>query len=253
VRFIICVGNKSDHIRLGSFLSSIIRTLDGNSNIEKNYSEDRFRIVVINTGLKNEKINMMKRSYDSVDFVDVGEDRVVPPTEQMKMRMEIVRDICVDGDILCNFDDDYIFNPYWMKFARKIFEDNEQVHYLTLLKMIPGCGLVCNGHESERVKLSNFNFAMVKSAMGGSFMARWKYFKHHMSTFFSTYGNDNQYDGVFWDIVNRYYGRSHSIYMSYDFSLYQHCNLVSQYGHHWPHAYGTDFDPIVNPFEVPVE
>ena len=103
------------------------------------------------------------------------------------------------------------------------------------------------------VKLAGFNFGLVKSAMGGSFGARWSVFSKHADDFLSKVNIKNQFDTDFWAFIKQnYYKRPYYIYMLSDFSLYQHTNMVSQYGHHWPHTYGDCYDPIVNPFGVPV-
>jgi hypothetical protein len=249
MRSIICVANKSDPIRLGYFLNSLTITMKGKHHLEDLCGNENNRVIIINTGLENQWINHMKDSYSRYNFIDLGIDRSVTAAEQMKLRMEALSSVCNDDDMLCNFDDDYQFNPHWLNFADFIMSENPGIQYLTLLKMIMGNGMVYPGWAMEPFKLSGFNFSRVKSALGGSFITRWGIYKDHMERFFNEYKGD-EYDGPFWDVVDAALGMSHNIYMSYDFSLFQHCNMISQYGHHNPHSYATDYDPIVNPWSI---
>jgi hypothetical protein len=241
MKFVVCVGNYNNPNRLALFLRSISKTKD----------IDMHDIYIINTAKHNKHLDTVARVY-GIDVISMGIDDPVAPAKQMKLRMDVMNNVCDFNTILCNFDDDYQFNPHWLNFSRKIFESDPTIHYLTLLKLLPGCGMTHNDHVGDRFKSCNFNFAWVKSAMGGSFMVRWIVFKKHMDMFFERYGFDGQYDGDFWNIINESYQKPYNVCMLMDFSLYQHCNLISQYGHHWPHTYGADFDPIVNPFEVPI-
>jgi len=234
--FIISVGNFANEERLMSFLNQMSCT----KMINKAY------IIVTNTGKDVYSKNLWKYIRDNqlpVDIHSWGINWPVAPAEQMRMRVDDIEP-WFEGrpdTIICNFDDDYHFNPFWLEFAEKVFLENN-VNYLTLLKMIPGCVNVSNDHIICHEKLSGYNFAKVRSAMGGSFMARRTFFKNDMIKFFDKYGVRGQYDCDFWNIVNE----SSGIYMFTDLSLYQHTNLTSQYGH-YPHAYGMDYDPLYDP------
>jgi hypothetical protein len=241
MRFVVCAGNYSNPQRLTLFLESISRTR----------GIDMSDVHIVNTSVHRQNFDNLANHY-GCQITSMGIEGPVLPAKQMKLRVDLMNFVCDDSTLFCNFDDDYQFNPYWMKFASMVFEAEESVHYLTLLRSCPGHGYVHPDHIGKKFKIGKFNFAWTKSAMGGSFIVRWCVFKEHMKTFFETYGEGGQFDNDIWSVIDKYYRKPYNMCMSMDFSLYQHCNLISQYGHDSHHAYGMDYDPIVNPFEVPI-
>lgn len=237
---VLCVSNFSNRSRLFNFMSSLGNTID----------IDKIKVVVVNTAQDIDDIRTIVSSIPICHLCQLGINRPVSPTEQVSMRIDAVSQYCTDDTIYHNFDDDYVFNPHWHMLTMKVFSECGNVNIISLLKQIPGIKYVVSNHIVEdNIKLCGFNFARVRSSMGGGFSIRWSVFKDLMRDFLHEYDTNNQFDTDIWHIAGKRLGEG-PIYMLQDFSLYQHTNQVSQYGHHWPHSYGADYDPIVNPFDI---
>lgn len=246
MKVVATVANWSSYDRAVSFISSIKRTVNVVDIIFINTGKPHFGMIdrirgIIGTG------------KHSLNVIELNIPHAVSPVQQIKYRIDAAKEICDDDTIYFNFDDDYVFNPHWRCVANDVMMENQHVHYITLIKLIPQTGLVAADYIKDKVKICGFNFARVKSALGGSFGARWKFFKHHIEEFIASVDERNSFDVDFWKFARKYFNSPYYIYMLNDFSLYQHCNLVSQYGHHWPHTYGDSFDPVVNPYKVPIQ
>lgn len=238
---VICVANYDTPQRLQNFCSSLAKC----------NAISMARVIIINTSNYNKEIDKISEMYlHNFVVFQLNIDRQVSPAEQVKIRIERCAPYCNDDTIYHAFDDDYVFNPHWLQFCDQIFGDNPNVKILSLLKQIPGDKYVVGNHIVENnIKLSGFRFARVRSSMGGGVSYRWKDYKPMFDEFLTRYNINNQYDSDIWHIAREQLGEG-PIYMSQQWSLYQHCDLVSQYGHHTVHSYGHDFDPCVNPFEA---
>jgi len=95
-------------------------------------------------------------------------------------------------------DDDYFLNQYTYKVMKRVFAENEEVNYLSLLR---GPGLAPT--EEEIINLSGFNFMKTFSCLGGSLIVRWKVFKEHFKEFLEIHGTENMFDQIFF-----YYGNT---------------------------------------------
>lgn len=160
---------------------------------------------------------------------------------------------------LFNIDDDYAFNPRAFHFAKRIFEEYSDINFLCLLKH-PN-----SDSGSERTMLGH-RFRARTSCMGGSIIARGGILHKLAMEFFYEYkvtsnepGSGGMFDQEFFvylDQKKETVGNDINldIWMLQDYSLMQHCNLVSSYlKDKGPrgikeHMYGSDYDPLVNPF-----
>lgn len=215
MNFIIGVGNYGKYYRLRQFLSSLATTR-GIHNAT---------VLVVNTKPREKEIDELVKSYSNMFYdivkVDVGNKNPTSPGMQMFHRLELIKQYANKDTIYCNFDDDYVFNPYWLNFTHYFMTFHKEIKYLTLL--FPG-----TGREYEEVDFSGHTFIKVDSCMGGSFMVRWPIFLRDMETFYGKYTKDNNYDDCFWNVIED------PIYMLKDVSLYQHTWLESDYGHNTP-------------------
>lgn len=168
----------------------------------------------------------------------------------IKERNEFLQEIANEDTIIVNTDDDYSFNPYAFRVIKKVFLENPKVNYISLLK-----GGLPTPLTIKPVIMSGFTFFKVNSCMGGSIIAKWSIFKEDVDQYIEKYNSDNMFDIGFFNFINNKYGED-SVYMLFNFSLVQHCNLISSYLESkdergkLAHMYGEHFDPRMNPFDV---
>jgi hypothetical protein len=169
----------------------------------------------------------------------------------MFSKFQLASEVCQDDDIYWNADDDYAFNPYWADFALTIFRENPEVNYLSLLKE--------KLSYKETRNLSGFSMGIQPSCMGGAFGVRWSVFKEHMGQWLQEHnvsdespGSGGMFDVEFWPWL--YVKSQDVVYAPADFSLIQHCNLVSNFletkRSRTDHMYAYAYDPLTNPFRL---
>jgi hypothetical protein len=168
----------------------------------------------------------------------------------MYARIQAAEHYCDNNTILCNFDDDYILNPHVIDFAQRVFDENEEIDHLSLLRgpNVPDMG--------ERIySWKGFNFIKWPSCMGGSLMVRWKKFYPLVSEYFEKYlvsledsGRGGMFDQSYFKFLSEKFGHNWHVYTLLNYSLVQHCDYGSIYGHNG-HMYAERFDPIVDPLE----
>lgn len=242
LNYICSVATYGSVARMKHFMSSILGTHDA----QKNHDSNVLRLLVLNTGLYTHELEKMVSEYPFSSRLEI-EDKSRAYAEVMSEKLKMAQPFADEDTIYINFDDDYVMNPYWFKFLRKIYEENETVEYLTLLKADPG-------YEYQVESLSGFDSCRVGSSMGGAFSARWKSFYPVVTKFLEKYGTGGMFDVEFWEFLREETGRPHNIYMPLAVSLIQHCNHVSNFldmkheQSRLQHQYGFDFEPIADPF-----
>lgn len=234
--FVVSVATNSPY-RISSFIKSINQTFD----------IDNLFVVITDTsteGIAPELLVTLKTEYY---YKHYPQTEVVLYAEIMRLKLEISKPYCDDSTIYCNFDDDYVFNPYWYQVAKTLYANHSEISYLSLLK-------VCRTKEEILNVFSGFSLIQAYSCMGGAFGVRYKDFYPVITDYFQEYGSDNMFDQNYWIFLGQIVGRQDNIYIIQDFSLIQHCNLISTYlnqkGSKREHQYGIDFEPTGNPFII---
>ena len=164
-------------------------------------------------------------------------------------RFQVVSQYCDDDTFYWNADDDYYYNPHWLSFLKTVVEENPRVDYLTLLKWDAWDWR--DFHNDYW--LSGWRFQKVGLHMWGSFGMRWQAARPKLEKYFKDAGTDGaEFDVDFCCMLRE--EDSNFLYMPRDFSLVQHCNLIStvanQRGGALNHQYGEDFDPLMDPFKM---
>lgn len=200
--------------------------------------------IVVGTGEDLTNLSLTMRHETTQAIVVQLENRPRQYAEVMFEKVKAVTPYCDDDTILITTDDDYVFNPHLVEFADKIFSENPQIDYLSVLR---GSGLI----ETNIEILSGFPFMRCHSMMGGSMIVRWKAFETHARSFFDKYGLTNMYDVPYWKYLEEHFGLQNVVYtLMGPCSLMQHCNLGSNYrGKEEGHAYAENFDPRMNVLE----
>ncbi len=236
--------------RLRNFAHSMFGTSVGNgflslidtglvSEEEFNCVRDDFSDVFIH--IESKKVLNIKRRYSSVMW------------EKVQACLE--GEMTSDSDIFVNLDDDMFLNPHAFRFLKKIYEENPQVDYVSLLR---GPGVIVD--RSNEVSLSGFRFFRHRSCLGGALTARWSVFKGDVDGFFNVNcvtgedaGTGGMFDQSFFDYLITNENKHKVVYTTRDFSLIQHCNLHSIYADErkdlLSHMYAVNFDPRMNPFD----
>ena len=236
MKITICVASKSND-RLDGFLKYLsLCHLKG------------AKLLILGTG-EELYINSLAEHIQIVNpIVTQIENEPMWYARVMKEKLNLLKN-SGDHDIVFLTDDDYMFNPWAISVAKKIFMENEEVDYLSLLS---GPGLIPT--EDEIINLSGFNFMKVHSCMGGSVIARWNTFLIDMESFFAKNDIDNQWDQLFWQFLDIQNGTNKHVYTILDISLMQHCNLISHFVHQKEnvrvHMRGVDFEPLGNPYLI---
>jgi hypothetical protein len=234
--FVICVATNSS-FRISSFLKSINQTVDRNEIF----------LVIVDTG-KNRIDQSLLGSIDmKYHYQWIPQQERILYAEVMRLKIETSSRFCNESTIYWNSDDDYVFNPYWYKVAKTLFENHEEISYLSLLK-------VNRTIEEFPKDYSNFQLIRAYSCMGGAFGARHKELYPTILDYFKWYGTNNMFDQNFWIFLGQTVGYQNLIHIIQDFSLIQQCNLISSYlnqkGSKKEHQYGIDFEPVGNPFII---
>lgn len=236
--FVIGVATNSSE-RFTSFIRSLNQTLN----------KEEILLVIVDTtihGLSEQNRNAIKLSYVYRHFP--AEERM-PYAEVMKLKVDTVQYICPEAKFYWNSDDDYIFNPYWYLTVKTLLEHSE-IDYLSLLK-------IARTIEEAPENYSSFSLLRACSCMGGAFGVRTDAFFPVVNAYFNHYGIKNMFDQSFWEFLFEFTGRKDNVFILDNFSLIQHCNLISSYldqkGSRREHQYGLDFEPIGNPFNIVLE
>lgn len=165
-----------------------------------------------------------------------------------------------DDDIVCAFDDDYVFNPYAFKFVQMLFDENPDISFASVFKPWEQLKDVDQGLV---VKKSGFTFWITSSVMGGCSIYRWSEFKKHIYDYFKEFNvqleSDNvvrhgSFDQTFFAYCGKRIGKPF-IYHLMDFSLMQHVwhksNWYEERGNRpLHHTWSDRFDPCFDPFLV---
>jgi hypothetical protein len=227
---IVCTASKNQG-RLDGFMEEVNLSL---------FPFENLKIVVVDT------IGNMKVETDSNCY------RIVPdklgdffePSTVMSKKFDAVDGMADDKSIVMMLDDDYSINPHALALSQQIMEENNEVNYLSLLR---GPGVV----NPDIINLSGWDFFQWPSCMGGSVIMRWSICRAHMQSFFFQKRGE-AWDSVYWRFLASEFGIIKPVYTLADFSLMQHCNLVSSYvgrrGGLFDHMYGINFDPRLDPF-----
>jgi hypothetical protein len=235
MNLIICVATMSQE-RMEDFLKGVAKDTFYNN-----------RVIVIGTGEPLEHDPYGDAYYDLNPWIVQLDNIPRQYALVMKEKVKALTPFCNDETIVVLPDDDYDFNPYATSVIRKVFAENPEVDYLSLLHSpsIP----------DGDVYLSGLQFFRVGSCMGGSMIARWKVFKNHAESFFKKFGTDNMFDQLFWIYLRDELKIKDPVYtLTNPCSLVQHCNLGSEYrnskmGGEW-HHYAVNFDSRSNPFKL---
>lgn len=239
-----CTVTLGEKKRLDNFIRSLTIALDKTPEYDNN-----FCLLLTDTGPGTTFSSLYKKLINA-SLMWNGDLRGLGPKNLVYHRIKHLEEFGVeDNDIIMAYDDDYVFNPYFLKFTTKIFSENKDINFLSLLKPED-----FHRHPEWKIeKRSGFGFIRHPSCMGGSSMYRWGAFKEHIYDFFTLYQidgksscGDSTFDQSIWKYIK---GRdpNFTFWHLCDFSLVQHCN----YGSYWDrdgHTYGASFDPCVNPF-----
>lgn len=221
-------------------LSGLVRHDDDKFLMIENYQDDGSHVVV-----PGNRVPFVFRRGDATPRR--------PYTMIIKDKFDFVSEYATDDSVVCLYDDDYAYNPYALEAARVLFEENPEVNYASFLR---GAGL-----QGEDETLSGWKFIRWSSCMGGSTIVRWSVFKQHAAAFFESCGLVGYFDapvrikGVFgqsyWVFLQQKYGLTRQVYtLAWPFSLVQHCQFGSMYGHDKDgHTYAVDYDPLANIFD----
>lgn len=233
--FIIGVATNSNE-RFNSFVKSLNQTIN----------KEEILLVIVDTtihGLSERERNVIRLDYA---YRHCPAEERLPYAEVMKLKVETVKHLCQEAKFYWNSDDDYIFNPYWYLVIKTLLEHSE-IDYLSLLKIVRTI-------EEAPKDYSSFSLLRAYSCMGGAFGARIDAFFPVVNAYFDCYGIKNMFDQAFWGFLFEFTGRKDNVFTLNDFSLIQHCNLISSYldqkGSKREHQYGIDFEPAGNPFNI---
>lgn len=248
--------------RMPDFLDSLSRAV-------RKYGRKTTIVIVLNGEEKDVtryKIDMLieKYFYDmeflEFDIRAIAYEGKLLYSSVMYNRVSIAREHCDEDSFYWNADNDYVFNPYCFSLTHKIFEENKHVHYVSMLKPVIPVDM-----QYKIVNLSGVEFIPVPSMLGGAFAARWNVFKAHTdaysqidrATSIKPGKQDTMFDkGFFQFVCQKQMGTMELVYSLHRVSLVQHCNRTSSYldAKHeqsmFEHAYGMNFDPLVNPFKL---
>lgn len=244
MKIVICVASYT-HDRLLNFLDTIYSSISGSDDV----------LLIIETGdpyLNLEGICAGKRPRTYIYEIERKERTFTQVTYEM---IEIASMICDDNTIFMILDNDYHINPHALNFARLIMGENPEVNFLSLLR-----GPGTNIEKQNLITLSGFNFFKWDTCMGGSSIFRWKEVCPLLKKFFEMTGISKENTGESWAFDIDFYGFIKKeiqdplpIYTTYDFSLVQHCNLVSGVLNTragiYDHLYAMNYDPRCDPFE----
>lgn len=234
-KFVIAVATNSSK-RFMSFIMSLNQTID----------KEELLLLIIDTTING--LNERERNSIRLDYLYCHrpQKKRLPYAAVMQLKIEAIKQFCVEVEFYWNSDDDYVFNPYWYSVIKTLLQ-HEEINYLSLLK-------INRTIEDPPELYSSFSLLKACSCMGGAFGARTVEFLPVIEKYFLTYGTNNMFDQKFWELLTKVTGRKDNIYVLNNFSLIQHCNIVSSYidqkGSKLEHQYGVDFEPIGNPFNL---
>lgn len=233
--FVVTVATNSNQ-RFMSFINSLNNTIN----------KEKLLLVVIDTtinGLNKYEKNAIKLNYL---YNHIPSEKRLPYAQIMKLKIDTVKLLCKEATFYWNTDDDYVFNPYWFLVIKSLLL-HEEIKYLSLLK-------ITRTIEELPELYSKFSLLRAYSCMGGAFGARINSFFPIIEHYFDIYGTENMFDQEFWKFLSEFTGRKDNIFILDNFSLIQHCNLVSSYldqkNSRLEHQYGLDFEPVGNPFNL---
>lgn len=240
MKIVLCVAFY-EHDRIKGFLEGLFRS---------KVKENNLQIVTLSTG-KALNLDEVVRTPVGFNRRSHGvEAKKRPYSQVMYEKIKVASQYCGNDDIYWNSDDDYAFNPHWVDFALRVFQNHKEINYFSLLKV---------QHKADRIKKHGpFKLGTRHSSMGGSFGARWKVFKPHMDEWFKLHnvtsedpGTGGMFDQQFWEFLQEKTGALDNVWFPMNFSLIQHCNLVSNYvkarKNKISHMYGEAFDPWCDP------
>jgi hypothetical protein len=227
---VLCVASISSE-KIDGFLSGI-RDLRRNSNEDK--------VIVVGLGEPLESYYLEESQV--VDIYKQLDNRRRPYAEVIWEKIITMAPFCREETVAFLIDDDYAVNPNIFRVAKKIFFENPQVNYLSLLK---GPGVI----PDEMIQLSGIPFFRHHSCMGGSLIIRWKVAFPVIQKFLIKCSLTGGFDQEFWDYLEEITEEKNHVYTIWPYSLMQHCDLGSSYPENssW-HMYGESYDPRVNPF-----
>lgn len=166
-----------------------------------------FRAVEILPSARVMQIKPERRRYDSI----------------MREKVAAVAGYCNPETILVSTDDDYVFGTHAFPWILKIFNENPQVQYMSMLRTaLPPV-------TYEEVELSGFPFLKVGSMMGGSMVVNAYDFFEHVDEYWEGTIDDPMFDQGFFRTIKRWTQGQAPVYMPRDFSVAQHINFVSNY------------------------
>jgi hypothetical protein len=227
VNVILCVASISSD-RIEDFLQ-------GMETIIRTSNQDKIIVVGLGEPLESYHLDVCHVA----DIYKQLDNRPRPYAEVMYEKITTMAPFCNEETVAFLIDDDYIMNPNAFRVAKKIFFENPEVNYVSLLK---GPGV----QPEEIVKLSGIPFFRSHSCMGGSMTIRWKTFLPMVQRFFEKCGMNNQFDQIFWDFIEEETGEKDQVYTIWNCSLIQHCDLGSHYDNDSGHMYGEAYDPRIN-------
>ena len=244
--FLCCTVTLGERERLDNFMRSLSLALD----VTPEFDNSLF-LLLTDTGPGIDYLKAVNKYYINVSMKWVGNLKGMGPKNLVYHRIKHIEEFGVgDDDVIMAYDDDYVFNPYFLRFTARIFRENEDINYLSLLKpedfhIHP---------EWKSIEKSGFNFIKHPSCMGGSSMYRWKAFKNHIYDFFEenqidgkSQNGNSTFDQSIWNFIQSR-DPEFTFWHLCDYSLVQHCNYSSYWGRSG-HTYGGSFDPCVNPFK----
>jgi hypothetical protein len=231
-RLPLLLKNIDDCSLLSDDILVLVDTNSKSENVISGYNNIKYFVKRISGG---------KRKYASVMY------------EKIRTCRELVNNF--DNTIFVNLDDDVFLNQSYFKFLKRIYEENESVDYVSLLR---GPGVIVD--EKNEANLSGFRFFRHHSCMGNSLTARWSVFKEDVLGFFEYFnvsgedaGRGGMFDQIFFNYLSSVKNKEKVVYTIRDFSLMQHCNLGSVYADErkdkLSHMYAINFDPRMNPFQ----
>jgi hypothetical protein len=209
--------------------------LQGLENIRRTSSEDRIIVVGLGEPLESYHLDLMHIA----DVHKQLDNRPRPYAEVMYEKIITMASYCGEETVAFLIDDDYVLNPNAFGVAKKIFFENPEVNYASLLR---GPGV----QPEEIVKLSGIPFFRNHSCMGGSMIVRWKSFFMTVNSFFREKGTGGMFDQEYWDYLEETTGEKDQIYTIWPCSLVQHCDLGSHYDNSSGHMYGGAYDPRID-------
>ena len=144
-------------------------------NIAECHSFEDAVVLIVNTGAPcsfnvPKGMNIVVRNCENIPR---------QPTSAMYEKVRVSREICNDDTIYLCFDDDYALNPHVLDFVKTIFEENEEVDFMS--------PIIAFGNEippEREMILSGFDFVKTGACLGGSLMTRWKVFEPLVTEYF---------------------------------------------------------------------